>query len=92
MENIKQIKKGRACSSKVASSTATSEVTDAKVEVVSNSAGGSLTGCTSTSLGTNEASFSFIEKRSSRLPPRPLGRSTSTTGELYKWSVTVLCE
>ncbi|KAG7652380.1 Cyclin-like [Arabidopsis thaliana x Arabidopsis arenosa] len=73
VENIKQIKKGRpsSSSSKVASSSATSQVTDAKV--VSNSAGESLSGCTDTSLGTNEASYSFIPKLSSRLPPRPLG-------------------
>ncbi|CAE5964796.1 unnamed protein product [Arabidopsis arenosa] len=73
VENIKQIKKGRpsSSSSKVASSSATSQVTDAKV--VSNSAGESLSGCTDTSLGTNEASYSFIPKLSSRLPRRPLG-------------------
>nr|VDD62623.1 unnamed protein product [Brassica oleracea] len=54
--NIKQIKKGRASSSKV---------TNAEVQVV----------CT----GTNEASScSFIEKPSSKLPPRPPGRSIST--------------
>lgn len=79
MENIKLIKKGRPSSSKVASSSATSQVTDAKLEVVSNSVGGSSSGCTDTSLGTNEASYSFIAKPSSRLPPRPLGK-----GEFYK--------
>ncbi|XP_010472944.1 PREDICTED: cyclin-A2-4-like, partial [Camelina sativa] len=73
VDNIKQVKKGRASSSKVASSSATSQVTDEKVEVVANSAGGSLSDCTGTSLGTNEASYSFIAKPSSRLPPRPLG-------------------
>ncbi|ESQ27072.1 hypothetical protein EUTSA_v10018503mg [Eutrema salsugineum] len=78
VENIKQIKKGKASSSKVASASTTSEVTDAKVEVLSNSVGVSLSGCTSTSLGTDEASYSSIEKRSSTLPPRPLGRSTYT--------------
>ncbi|CAH2067980.1 unnamed protein product [Thlaspi arvense] len=79
VENIKQIKKGRAGSSMVASSSATSEVTDAKVEAVSYAAGVSLSGCTGTSLDTNEASCSFIQKqRSSRLPPRPLERSAST--------------
>ncbi|CAH8258795.1 unnamed protein product [Arabidopsis lyrata] len=67
VENIKLIKKGRPSSSKVASSSATSQVTDAKL-------GGSSSGCTDTSLGTNEASYSFIAKPSSRLPPRPLGR------------------
>ncbi|CAH8356193.1 unnamed protein product [Eruca vesicaria subsp. sativa] len=72
VENIKQIKKGRASSSKVASSSTTSEVIDAKVH-----------GCTATSLGTNEASCSFIEKPSSRLPPRPPGRSTSTVERSY---------
>ncbi|CAH8355919.1 unnamed protein product [Eruca vesicaria subsp. sativa] len=70
VENIKKIKKGRACSSKeVASSSATSEVIDAKVKVGPDSAGVSLSGCT----GANEASCSF-----SGLPPRPYGRSTST--------------
>ncbi|KAJ0231038.1 Cyclin-A2-4 [Hirschfeldia incana] len=67
-----QTKKGKAGSSKVASSSATSQVTDddAKVQVVSDSGGVSLSGCT----GTNEASCSF-----SRLPPRPPpGRSIST--------------
>ncbi|KAL1199324.1 Cyclin-A2-4 [Cardamine amara subsp. amara] len=71
-------KKGRATSSKVASSSATSQVTDAKVEVVSNSAGGSLSGCTGTSLGTNEASYIFMAKQGSSLPPKPLERSAST--------------
>ncbi|CAH8337062.1 unnamed protein product [Eruca vesicaria subsp. sativa] len=71
VENIKQVKqKGREGSSKVASSSATSQVTDAKVHVVSDSAG--------VSLCTNEASCSFVEKPSSELPPRPLGRSTCT--------------
>lgn len=73
METIKQIKKGRASSSKVASSSSsdsTSEVTDAKVQAV----------C---SLDTNEASCSFIEKPSSKLPPRPPARSTSTGEGLY---------
>ncbi|KAL0724457.1 hypothetical protein Bca4012_039056 [Brassica carinata] len=60
VENIKQIKKGRA-------SSATSEVTDEMVRVV----------CTGTSLDTNEASCSFIQKPSSKLPPRPPGRLTS---------------
>ncbi|VVA95909.1 unnamed protein product [Arabis nemorensis] len=79
VENIKQVKKGRANSSKVASSSVTSEVKEVKVEVVSNSAGkGSLSGCTGTSLGTIEPSYSFIENQCSRLPPRPLERSTST--------------
>ncbi|EOA33887.1 hypothetical protein CARUB_v10021378mg [Capsella rubella] len=73
VDNAKQIKKARASSSKVASSSATSLVTDEKAQVVENSAGGSLSGCTGTSLGTNEASYSFIPKPSSRLPPRPLG-------------------
>lgn len=74
METIKQIKKGRTSSSKVASSSSssssTSEVTDAKVQAV----------C---SLDTNEASCSFMEKPSSRLPPRPPARSTSTGEGLY---------
>lgn len=82
MGSIKLIKKGRASSSKVASSSATSQVADEKVEALSNSAGGSLSACTGTSLGTNEASYSFLAKPSSRLPSRPL-----ETGEFYKWSV-----
>ncbi|CAN7130792.1 unnamed protein product [Brassica rapa subsp. narinosa] len=73
LQVVVQIKKGRACSSKVASSSATSQVTDdVKLQVVSDSEGVSLSGCT----GTNEASSS--SKPSSRLPPRPLGRLTST--------------
>ncbi|CAN7041929.1 unnamed protein product [Brassica rapa subsp. trilocularis] len=74
VENVEQIEKGRAGSSKVASSSTTSEVTDnAKSKVVSDSAGVSLSGCT----GTNKASCSF-----SRLPPRPPPvRSTSSTVE-----------
>ncbi|KAG2313715.1 hypothetical protein Bca52824_025272 [Brassica carinata] len=63
---IKQIKKGRACFSKVASSSATSQVTDDAM--VQDSAGVSLSGCT----GTNQASSSSF----SRLPPPE--RSTST--------------
>ena len=70
VENVKQIEKGRAGSSKVAPSSTSSEVADnAKSQVVSDSAGVSLSGCTD----TNEASSSL--KPSSRLPPRPLGRS-----------------
>ncbi|CAN6904709.1 unnamed protein product [Brassica oleracea] len=68
VENIKQIKKERASSPKVATSSSTSEVTDAEVQVV----------CTGTSLDTNEASCSFMGNPSSKLPPRPPGRSTST--------------
>ncbi|CAL9215134.1 unnamed protein product [Arabidopsis halleri] len=81
-KNIKQIKKGRgqglASTSQLASSV-TSEVTDlqsrtdAKVEVVSNTAG-NLSVC----KGTNAAD-NCIEKWNFRLPPRPLGRSASTT-------------
>ncbi|KAG2325962.1 hypothetical protein Bca52824_008690 [Brassica carinata] len=67
---VENIKKGRACSSKVASSSATSQVTDDAM--LQDSAGVSLSGCT-------EASSSFTEKPSSRLPPRPLVRSTSTS-------------
>ncbi|KAF8103052.1 hypothetical protein N665_0188s0013 [Sinapis alba] len=66
-----QIKKGRTSSSKVASSSSTSDVTDVKVEAV----------CTGTSLDSNEASCSFIEKPSFKLPPRPPGRSTTSTVE-----------
>ena len=82
VENVKQIEKGRAGSSKVASSSTTSEVTDnAKSQVVSDSAGVSLSGCT----GTNKASCSF-----SRLPPRPPVRSTSSTGKNFT-SVLAYC-
>ncbi|ESQ38682.1 hypothetical protein EUTSA_v10029347mg [Eutrema salsugineum] len=49
VENIKQIKKGRSSSSKVASSSATSEVTDAKLEVVSKSSGSSSNSTVDTS-------------------------------------------
>ncbi|CAH8252434.1 unnamed protein product [Arabidopsis lyrata] len=80
-KNIKQIKKGRgqglASTSQLASSV-TSEVTnlqsrtDAKVEVVSNTAG-NLSVC----KGTNAAD-NCIEKWNFTLPPRPLGRSAST--------------
>jgi cyclin A len=82
VENIKQIKKGRqsSSSSKVASSSATSQVTDAKVEVVSNSAGASLSVFTDTSLGTNETSYSIIAKPSSRSPPRPFGTVERSCG------------
>ncbi|KAF8103373.1 hypothetical protein N665_0188s0310 [Sinapis alba] len=66
---VENSKKGRAGSSKVASSSsAISQVT--KLQVLSDSARVSLSGC------TNEAFSSFIE--SSRLPPRPLATSTST--------------
>ncbi|CAN8240564.1 unnamed protein product [Cochlearia groenlandica] len=90
VENVKHMKKGRSSSSKVASSSATSQVTDAKAQVtdakaqvtdskaqVDSARVSSFSGCTSTSLGPNEPSCSFVEKRSSTLPPRPLGRSTS---------------
>ncbi|KAJ0256707.1 Cyclin-A2-3 [Hirschfeldia incana] len=66
-----QIKKGRTSKVASSSSSATSEVTDAKVQVV----------CTGRSLDTNEPSCSFLEKPSSKLPPRPPGRSTSSTVE-----------
>ncbi|XP_056850151.1 cyclin-A2-4-like isoform X2 [Raphanus sativus] len=73
VENIKQIKKGRAGSSKVASSSPTSQVTDdAKLQAVTDSVGVSLSSC-------YEASCSSIEKPSSRLPPRPLGRRSTST-------------
>lgn len=81
-KNIKQIKKGQgqrlACTSQLTSSV-TSEVTDlqsgtdAKVEVVSTTAG-NLSLC----KGTNDTADNCIEKWNFRLPPKPLGRSTST--------------
>ena len=82
VENVKQIEKGRAGSSKVAPSSTSSEVADnAKSQVVSDSAGVSLSGCT----GRNEASCSF-----SRSPPRPPVRSTSSTGKIFT-SVLAYC-
>ncbi|KAL1218429.1 Cyclin-A2-3 [Cardamine amara subsp. amara] len=83
-KNFKQIEKGKgqrqglACSSQLTSSV-TSEVTDlqsgtdAKVEVVSVTAG-NLSLC----KGTNDTADNCIEKWNFRLPPKPLGRSTST--------------